>query len=272
MGWLSKKKGGGGHGAVLQALEPWRARQRRPAWRPVTREGTPGRSQIGGKPLLLRGEDWPTCARCGQSHALFLQLDSRDLPSGAPWVGGGVLQVFYCIRCDVDLDGWAPFSQAHVVRVLDAGDLVPSPDLPLRGLTPAAITKWEAFEDQPDPAEQEDLGLDLQYDFQNKTVAVRCPSIGVSIEGLDSDAQDDEGRELAEAISTAAAGDKLGGWPHWIQGVEYPSCPRCQARMALVFQLDSEDNLAFMFGDSGVAHVTQCAQHPDVVALAWACC
>jgi uncharacterized protein YwqG len=42
--------------------------------------------------------------------------------------------------------------------------------------------------------------------------------------------------------------------------------------MALVFQLDSEDNLDFMFGDSGVAHVTQCPQHPDIVALAWACC
>jgi hypothetical protein len=33
--------------------------------------------------------------------------------------------------------------------------------------------------------------------------------------------------------------------------------------MALVFQLGSEDNLHFMFGDSGVAHVTQCPQHPD---------
>jgi uncharacterized protein YwqG len=90
--------------------------------------------------------------------------------------------------------------------------------------------------------------------------------------GLDLEAQDDDGRELAETISAAAAGDKLGGWPHWIQGVEYPSCPRCAARMALVFQLDSNDNLDFMFGDAGVAHVTQCPQHPDVVALAWACC
>jgi uncharacterized protein YwqG len=42
--------------------------------------------------------------------------------------------------------------------------------------------------------------------------------------------------------------------------------------MALVFQLDSNDNLDFMFGDAGVAHVMQCPQHPDVVALAWACC
>jgi hypothetical protein len=39
----------------------------------------------------------------------------------------------------------------------------------------------------------------------------------------------DDGCELAEAISTAAAGEKLGGWQHWSQGVEYPSCPHCAA-------------------------------------------
>jgi hypothetical protein len=63
----------------------------------------------------------------------------------------------------------------------------------------------------------------------------------------------DDRCELAEAISTVAAGDKLGGWQRWSQGVEYPSCPRSAARMVLVFQLDSEDNLHLVFGDSGHA-------------------
>jgi uncharacterized protein YwqG len=267
----SGSRGDGVHVPVLRALKPWLERQGRPAWRPVTEKGVPGRSQIGGLPLLRRGEGWPICARCAEGRELFLQLDSRDLPRGAQWVGSGVLQVFYCTRCDAEIEGWAPFSQAHVVRVVPSDDLVlPPPDPQTRALPPAAITGWEAFEDLPHPTEHDELGLDLDYDFQKKTVAVRCPSIGVSIDGLDLEAQD--GRELAEAISAAAAGDKLGGWPHWIQGVEYPSCPRCAARMALVFQLDSNDNLDFMFGDSGVAHVTQCPRHPDVVALAWACC
>jgi uncharacterized protein YwqG len=249
MGLFSKKGGSRGtnaHAPVLRALGPWLERQRRPAWRPITEKGVSGRSQIGGTPLLRRGEGWPTCARCGEGRELFVQLDSRDLPAGAPWVGSGVLQVFYCTRCDAYIDGWAPFSAAHVARVVPADELVPPPpDLPARGLPSSAITGWEAFEDLPHP---------------------------VSFDGLDIESQDDEGRELAEAISSAAPGDKLGGWPHWIQGIEYPSCPRCATRMALVFQLDSDDNLDFMFGDSGVAHVTQCPQHPDVVALAWACC
>jgi uncharacterized protein YwqG len=263
----------GVHVPVLRALDPWLQRQRRPAWRPVTTKGVRGRSQIGGLPLLRRGEGWPICARCGEARQLFLQLDSGDLPCGAQWVGSGVLQVFYCTRCAGEIEGWAPFSDAHVVRMVPSDELSPPPpDAGERALRPAAITGWEAFEDLPQPAEHDELGLNLYYDFRTKTIAVRCPSIGVSIEGVDLEAQDDDGRELAEAISAAAAGDKLGGWPHWIQGVEYPSCPRCAARMALVFQLGSEDNLDFMFGDSGVAHVTQCPQHPDVVALAWACC
>jgi hypothetical protein len=232
----------------------------------------PGRSQIGGLPLLRRAEGWPICARCGEGRELFLQLDSRDLPHGAPWLGSGVLQVFYCTRCAAEIEGWAPFSQAHVVRVVPSDDLVPSPPSTRgRTLPPATITGWEAFEDLPQPPEYDELGLDLDYDFRRNTFAVRCSSIGVNIDDLDLEAQDDDGRELAEAISVAAAGDKLGGWPHWSQGVEYPSCPHCAARMALVFQLDSKDNLAFMFGDVGVAHVTQCPHHPDVVALAWAC-
>jgi uncharacterized protein YwqG len=273
MAAFSDKGGSDAHAPVLSALGPWLEPLRRPAWRPVTDKGALGRSQIGGTPLLRPGEGWPPCPHCGEGRELFLQLDSRDVPAGAPWSGGGVLQVFYCTRCADELEGWSPFSPAHLVRLVPADELVPAPaDLAGRGLPPAAITGWEAFEDLPQPVEHDELGLDLDYDFKKRSLAVRCPSIGVSIDGLDLDAKDDEGRELAEAISMAAAGDKLGGWPYWVQGSEYPRCPRCAKSMAFVFQLDSEENLDFMFGDSGVAHVTQCPEHPDVVAFGWACC
>jgi uncharacterized protein YwqG len=56
-----------------------------------------------------------------------------------------------------------------------------------------------------------------------------------------------------------------------VQGVEYPHCPECGEAMQLVFQLDSEDNIDYMFGDSGCAHVTQCKNHPHQLALGWAC-
>jgi uncharacterized protein YwqG len=80
--------------------------------------------------------------------------------------------------------------------------------------------------------------------------------------------------ELGDALSDAGiprAGDKLGGWPDWIQGVEYPACPRCGNAMKTIFQLDSQDHIDHMFGDAGVGHVTQCPTHPDVLAFGWAC-
>ncbi len=41
--------------------------------------------------------------------------------------------------------------------------------------------------------------------------------------------------------------------------------------MRLVFQVDSDDNLSFMFGDSGCGHITQCQHHKNQVAFAWTC-
>ncbi|MDJ0556950.1 MAG: hypothetical protein QNJ68_21390 [Microcoleaceae cyanobacterium MO_207.B10] len=41
--------------------------------------------------------------------------------------------------------------------------------------------------------------------------------------------------------------------------------------MQLVFQVDSNDNLPFMFGDVGCGHITQCKDHKNIVAFAWAC-
>ena len=65
--------------------------------------------------------------------------------------------------------------------------------------------------------------------------------------------------------------DKLLGWPAWIQGVEYPSCPECEQPMEFLFQVDSEQNLPYMFGDAGIGHITQCSIHKHRLAFGWAC-
>jgi hypothetical protein len=41
--------------------------------------------------------------------------------------------------------------------------------------------------------------------------------------------------------------------------------------MHLLFQIDSEDNLPYMFGDAGCGHITQCPKHPHRLAFGWAC-
>lgn len=53
--------------------------------------------------------------------------------------------------------------------------------------------------------------------------------------------------------------------------MEYPNCLICGERMRLVFQVDSNDNLPFMFGDLGCGHITQCKYHKNQVAFGWAC-
>src|SRR5262249_10333174 len=125
------------------------------------------------------------------------------------------------------------------------------------------IVGWQRFTDQPCPTEHEELGLIYHYQFKAGTVRLECPELGLVFENA-------RAAKLAESISTSANGDKLGGWPDWVQGVEYPNCSQCGQRMALVFQVDSEDNVPFLFGDAGCGHITQCPDHKEVVAFGWA--
>jgi hypothetical protein len=84
--------------------------------------------------------------------------------------------------------------------------------------------------------------------------------------------------ELPDAVSDRLwtpdiprAGEKLGGWPAWIQGVECPTCRRCGSTMQYVLQIDSQRNIPILFGDVGTGHVSQCPNDPEELAFAWAC-
>ncbi|MFN8019911.1 MAG: DUF1963 domain-containing protein [Acidimicrobiales bacterium] len=132
-------------------------------------------------------------------------------------------------------------------------------------LAPAVpIVGWEAFSDEPDAEDHADCGLLSSYDFRAKTHHLRCPSVGVDVTVGRGDIE-------VEEIVAAAEGDKLGGWPRWIQAAEYPACPTCGRQMSVLFQLDSNDHVPYMFGDMGIGHITQCPDHQNVVAFGWAC-
>jgi hypothetical protein len=266
--------------ATLDALRPWKAAHLRPAWTPRTSPGEPtgSSSKFCGVPWLPAGEAPPTCTLCGRDLQLFVQLDLDGLPAEiAAASGGGVLQLFYCVgqRPEVADDGeppcwaegaWQPFSDvASVARVVPAHSLRPAAMAGGPAGFPArAIVGWDRFEDVPHPADHDAAGLSHSYDFPARTVTLRCPSVGLDVTlGLDD--------LPVEDIATAAEKDKLGGWPCWVQSNEQPGCPRCGETMRLLFQLDSEDHVPFMFGDAGVGHVTQCPTHTDVVAFGWAC-
>lgn len=61
--------------------------------------------------------------------------------------------------------------------------------------------------------------------------------------------------------------DKLFGWPYWVQSVECPFDRKTEIQMELLFQLASEDNLPYMFGDDGIGHLTQSPDNKDELVL-----
>jgi hypothetical protein len=181
---------------------------------------------------------------------LLAQLALDSLPKVVRPAGNGLIQAFYCdaspsddpraMPCDVELEGWRAFSKASVVRLVAAGSGEPSEFG--RAHRPQRIDGWDPHEgDLPTWEEAAEHGIDYPDEY----------------------ADDD--------VDLPKGGDKLGGWPAWVQSVEYPDCPRCGNQMAYVLQIDSEDHVPVMFGDVGTGHVTQCPQHPDVLAFAWAC-
>jgi len=256
---------------IVRTLEPWRARHRRPAWTPVVEagDGPATGSKFCGTPWVGTDTPWPDCGHCRKPLRLFLQLDLGDLPAelGRPF-GTGLLQLFYCTRDECQgYGGWEPFaddlSRVRVVqpsgRGVEAAAPRQDPAFPAK-----RIVGWERFIDLPKPSEHEELGLTYTYDHGAGTVRLGCGELGLVFENV-------RDPHLAETIANSELGDKLAGWPAWVQNVEYPDCPRCGRRMVHVFQVDSEDNVPFMFGDSGCGHVTQCPDHKEVVAFGWAC-
>jgi hypothetical protein len=100
------------------------------------------------------------------------------------------------------------------------------------------------------------------------TSRYRVASLGLDTGWVDPAATQ---TDLFEKAFNPRPGDKLGGWPRWIQFPERPSCALCGAAMDCLFQVDSEDNVPYMFGDMGCGHITQCPTHRDVVTFGWAC-
>ncbi|MEN8251330.1 MAG: DUF1963 domain-containing protein [Bacteroidota bacterium] len=235
---------------IKDILEPYR----KPAWFPkvVEKKSSISSSKFSGVPILQNGENWPCCEHCNEPMQLFLQLYAKHLPDEADTpFGNGVLQVFYCTNqskeCEVVCEAYFPYSTSTLVRVInpDNDDLATLTSNPVKDAFPEKeIVGWEVKDDYPNWEELEVLGCTLT---------------------------DEQSDYLCE-IGYPQSKDKLLGWPYWVQSVEYPDCPDCGKPMKLIFQIDSENNLPYMFGDVGCSHVTQCDQHKDKMAIAWACC
>lgn len=220
----------------------------RTTWTPTVASGDPARrSKFGGTAWLPAGTSHPCCGNCERPLPLIVQLDVASLPEPARFGGHGILQLFYCLStdplCENDCAAWDPHANSVVARRIDAGASGSVSEARAPVLEAKAIVGWTAHPDVPNPEEFEAWTEDVEQD-------------------LSEDERD---------ILRPRSGEKLWGWPCWIQGVEYPNCRICDTPMQLVLQIDSGGLVDVVWGDLGCAHLTQCPNHPEELAFGWAC-
>lgn len=207
-------------------------------------------SKFGGYPFLRNEDDWPVCPNCKNHMQLFLQLELDKLPEKKQ---EGLLQLFYCTNdemyCESELEAFFPFSKGSVCRILNPeGDSAKIHPKIAKIYPEKIITDWIAKDDYPTYVEYDILDLDI--DFEDDEVFDLLSE-----------------RDLCQTLEN----DKLFGYPFWVQGEEYPFDRKTNSLMHLLFQLDSNDNLPYMFGDSGIGHLTQSPDNTHELAFGWAC-
>lgn len=260
---------------ILAALEPWKKHHSRKAYKPIVEPTNDmvHHSRFGGSPLLTPDTEWPKCGSCGQPMHMLLQLDLAKVPiNDLPWESG-LLQFFYCTDWESEFmcDDYEAFSPCHVIRIIQNTEKLSTLQVPhFQQQFPAKqITRWNEFPDYPGYQELETNGLKSDFDYNSRTGKIEAFLEEKKI--ADFDIPDNYFlEEVLEEIS-AKQKDKLGGWPYWLQNIEYPDCPKCKQKMEYFFQIDSEDNVPHMFGDVGLGHITFCRQHPEILAFQWAC-
>lgn len=248
---------------------------KRTGYKPVTEPGVcdAGESRFNGGPAwLAEREGWPACSRCNNPMEIFAQIDLDAVPEDyAGRFGSGLLQLFYCVESDCAAENsWEHFDETmKLVRIVDPNAGGAGTKNPLGSSKPRRVTDWQEVSDWPGYDEAENLGVkwDWEGNYSGPTRLV-VEAIGIRSEPVSNHAMEEACDYDAYGPAT---GDKLGGWPYWVQNVEYPGCPECGAVMQLVLQIDSNDNVDYMFGDVGVGHITQCPKHKHVVAFGWAC-
>jgi hypothetical protein len=215
-------------------------RLERTAWFPLLEvgEGDPRGSRFGGRPWLAEAEAWPACGRCLLPMHFLVQLAGDDLPPALrPARPGALVQLFLCDRRCQKADLGTPFAPSTVARELhsERGGVAraPRPEV----VFPAhRVLRWLPRPDHPSYA-------DL------------CERLGLA-----------DALELVDALRARglrpAGGEKLGGWPDWVEDAEYPRCPACRGpsrpRMEPWLQIDSNRSLPVQLGEHGVGWLIRC--------------
>ncbi len=220
----------------------------RTAWIPKLLAGDdkhPLVSKLGGSPYRPENDDGLECGRCGKDMTLYLQLLRADVPPAWRRVfASDLVQLFMCdSECQANY-GWAAFAPSTCARHV-ADD------------TAHAARAHHA---EPYP-EQWIVGWDERVDYP--------ATEDIRLEVPDADSLE-VGEEFRERGDVTLAGEKLGGWPCFIQAAERPTC-KCGTTMEPFFQIDSNRALPTGFGDTGVGWLSSCSKCL-ALTFTWQCC
>ncbi|MFO0856898.1 MAG: DUF1963 domain-containing protein [Phycisphaerales bacterium] len=229
----------------------------RTAWVPVTKKGNSEllASRFGGLPALPTGTEHPRCKACHADMPLFVQLNIDSLPADArsqcpDVLHGKLLQFFYCTNDECNNQDFGAFAGNMLVRFVAVENTQFEVSDSEEVFLPKVIEAWKAVSDVPYLNE---AYVHVHLDEDQKL----------------ADDYDDYCNALIAPL--LHSGDKLLGWPDWIQDVSYPNCAVCGKTMQYLVQIRSKDNVDYMFGDAGIGHICVCPKHIDKPSFYWSC-
>lgn len=280
---------------LLATLQRLRQPRQRTAWAPrlaPSQDDSHRGTRYGGLPALQVGESWPCCQACQARLQLVVQIDCQQLPEALrQQLGEGIFQFFYCIsdRCSVK-EAWAPYSGNSLARQInDTTQLVAPASHDRPESSPYGsflVEEWLPLIDSPDwaeSAEEEQGAIGYREDFRE--IAEGAQASEGLLQRYSKLLEHFQIRpdQLTEVVSLMQnhPGDKLFGWPHWSQGVEYPACSQCNKALEMVLQVNNDGHqesrpgftscFGQLFAGDGNGHVFRCPDHPEVLTFSWAC-
>ncbi len=220
------------------------------------REATPITTKFGGQPYSPLGSSWPVCGTCAKSMTFVFQWNCNELVHGEK--ADELYQFFYCFDCRSCGDLPADVVGAWMVRRFEHPQVEMHPPI-------------------ADPNDE-------SYHIVSCRVSLRaCQSVpdreGADIE-LYNLCVDDKGRRDFEVMDRVFSEigvpeytykTRIGGYPHWVQGEDTPSCGLCKSGMRLVAQIQSEEYARLMWDDTGSVYLFRCPTHPEKWAMTLQC-
>ncbi len=193
-----------------------------PAWLPVALR-SPDRleaTKFGGAAMIPEGTQWPQCPHCKKPLKLALQLNMNELP---------------CPPAEVRARNIDMIPINSTLQFFMCGD-------------------WECL-----IKDEKASSTIVRMIDQTKPVSkAAAPEDLYPVLIVNSWTETAEKPESEDEEAGPLEKDKLFGIPKWVQFPRQVTCDKCKNSMVYFFQIVSNNNLPFQFGDAGIGYIFLC--------------